>query len=204
MQSDTPVLIHIRKQSSGIIPYPTGWLRWMLRSPMWLYQLGLGWLIGWIPLLILTTRGRKSGDARYAVVEWRRHGKRLYIVSGWGKRPNWYQNLCAAPIVTVQLGGNVMRARATTVTDRNEAARVLYMFRKNSPFYDVLLASMSTADQINFTTLPQVSGEFTIVRLEPEDGALELPILPQLPGWTLPVGLGILGMGMLARWVLRR
>ena len=56
----------------------------LFRAPLYLYQLGWGPMLNWIPLLILTTRGLDSGEPHHVVVEYRRHGSKYYVVSGWG------------------------------------------------------------------------------------------------------------------------
>ena len=89
---------------------------------------------------------------------------------------------------TAHVGQRILRARASLVTDRDEAAKALYMFRKNSPLYDNVFSSMSSVEKINFLTLGQVANQFTIVRFDPEIGEFEIPPLPQLPTWALPVG----------------
>lgn len=175
------------RQSGTVIPYPTGLLRWLLRFPLIMYRLGLGWMLGWIPFLVLTTRGRKTGLPRHAMLEWRRHGSKYYLLSGWGKRPNWVQNLIQEPIVTVQRGSLLFPARATVVTDPAEAMRALYMFRRNSPVYEYLLARMSSADTIDLRTLAEVAGEFTVVRLDPMAGRPKLEGVSTANPFLLPV-----------------
>ena len=171
------------------LPPPSSLLQQVARLPLFIYQLGLGSLLRWMPLMVLGTRGRKTGLDRYLILEWRRHGRRYYVVSIWGKQPGWVHNLVANPVVTMQIGQRILRARASLVTDRNEAARALYMFRKNSPIYDNVFSSMSSVEQINFLTLGQVASQFTIVRFDPEVGEFEVPPMPQLPTWVFPVGL---------------
>lgn len=54
--------------------------------------------------LILTTRGRRSGQPRSTPVYFARRGDRLYIAASFGGRdipPNWYRNLVAEPHVDV-------------------------------------------------------------------------------------------------------
>src|SRR5689334_14087097 len=94
------------------IPYPTGVLRLALRMPLTLFRLGLGDLLNALRLLILTTRGRKSAQPRHVAVEYRRHGSKIYMISGWGERPDWYQNMLADPLVTIQLGRHTLSALA--------------------------------------------------------------------------------------------
>jgi hypothetical protein len=55
------------------IPYPQGLLRYLVRSPMVLLSLGMGRLLRPMNLLVLTTKGRKTGEARHTVLEYRRH-----------------------------------------------------------------------------------------------------------------------------------
>ncbi|NJR12644.1 nitroreductase family deazaflavin-dependent oxidoreductase [bacterium] len=173
------------------------------RLPLFVYRLGLGSLLRWIPLLVLGTRALNSDTARYTVLEWRRHGRRYYVISIWGDQPRWVQRLREQPIVTLQIGQRVLRAQASIVTDRDEAAKVLYMFRKNSPLYDNVLASMSSVERITFLTLPQVADQFTIVRFEPQVGPFDVPPLPQLPTWVVPVGL-VGGLAALLAWRIGR
>ena len=177
------------KNESGLIPYPAGLLRPIARLPLWLHRLGLGWLMGWVPFIVLTTRGRATNLPRHVVLEWRRHGSKYYVVSAFGTRPQWYQNLLAHPRVTIQEGARTFQARAVPVTDDDEAARAVYMFRKNSLLYELVLTSISSAGTIDFNTLSEYGHEFTVVRLEPLQGQPELPGLNGLPGWVVPLAM---------------
>lgn len=173
------------------LPYPVGIARALLRLPVLLYRLGLGYFLSGIPIMILTTRGRVSGQARHTPVEFRQHGTKFYVVSAWGSRPQWFQNLRAAPDVTVQFGPRRFAARATLVEDSGEAARALYLFRKRAPLvYDTLLALLSGASSVNQRTLPDVSDAFTIVRLDRQAND-PLPLAPVEPdlAWVAPAGL---------------
>lgn len=186
------------------IPYPSGTLRDVLRAPLLLYRLGLGPLLNALHIMVLVTRGRKSGLPRYTPIEYRRHGSKIYIVSAWGRRTNWLQNLLENPNVTVQLGGRTQAARAQLVTDPAEALRALYQFRRTAPGrYDALLSYVIDST-VNSRTLPALSGQFTIARL---DLTSETPLLPGVPqdlSWLLPLtlvaGLGITAVLVFPRW----
>ncbi|MEA2652732.1 MAG: hypothetical protein QOI85_2453 [Chloroflexota bacterium] len=68
------------------------------------------------PLMILTTRGAKSGEERTAVVTYTRDGDRYVIAaskSGAPTNPDWFHNLQANPDVRVEAGGEAFTARAT-------------------------------------------------------------------------------------------
>ena len=145
------------------------------RLPLYLYQLGWGPALKWISLLILTTEGRKSGMARHVVVEYRRHGSKYYIVSGWGKNTDWYKNVLQNPRVTIQFGGEVFDAKAVPVDSPPEALSALYMFSRNSWIYETLFARMTSAQAADLSTLAEVVDEFTVVRLEPSEEAPQLP-----------------------------
>lgn len=113
---------------------PSGGLRLVLRLPIALYRLKLGWLLGQ-RFVLLHHIGRKSGQVRETVVEVVGHDRAsdtYYIVSGWGKRANWYQNLLATPKITIQVGRRRLHVCAEPVPP-SEGARVLLDYRQNHP-----------------------------------------------------------------------
>ncbi|MYD08580.1 MAG: nitroreductase family deazaflavin-dependent oxidoreductase [Chloroflexi bacterium] len=178
----------------------------MLRAPLCLYKLGWGPALNWLPLLVLTTRGRKSGLARHVVVEYRRHGSKYYIVSGWGAETDWYRNIEKDSRVTIQHGAQIVDAWAQPVDDPAEALRALYMFSRNSWIYEALFARMSSARAGDLNTLAEVVEEFTVLRLEPTDAAPELPSveLYSPPARQMASILGLLLALRLLIWLLRR
>jgi deazaflavin-dependent oxidoreductase (nitroreductase family) len=69
--------------------------------------------------LLLTTTGRKSGEARTTPLIYGRHGEDHLVVASKGGSdapPAWYLNLEADPQVEVQVRGDRFRARARTAT----------------------------------------------------------------------------------------
>ena len=154
---------------------PQGWGRWLSRLPISLYRLGWGGILGWLPMLVMTTRGRHTGLPRHVMVEFRRHGSKYYLFSAWGKRTDWYRNLLQHPRVTLQHGAHVFAADAQPVQDDAEALRALYLFTRNSRLYEAMFAGMSSARAADLNSLADVAREFTLVRLEPNDDAPELP-----------------------------
>lgn len=72
------------------------------------------------PLLLLTTKGAKSGEERRAIVTYTRDGDKYVVAatkSGAPTNPAWYHNLRADPIVTIEAEGRASTARATVVDD---------------------------------------------------------------------------------------
>jgi F420H(2)-dependent quinone reductase len=73
-------------------------------------------------MLLLTTRGRRTGDAHTVPLLYLRDGDCLLVIASYGGRdrhPEWYLNLIEEPSVTARLG------------DRNAAltARTRHTFR---------------------------------------------------------------------------
>ena len=67
------------------------------------------------PTLLLTTRGRRSGEQRTLPLIYGRDGDRLLVVASRGgaaKHPSWYLHLLSDPEVDVQVKGDRFRARA--------------------------------------------------------------------------------------------
>jgi deazaflavin-dependent oxidoreductase (nitroreductase family) len=72
-----------------------------------------------VPTLLLTTRGRVSGQPRRTPLIYGRDGDRVFVVASKGgsdKPPLWYTNLQADPAVRVQIGDRVFDATARTAT----------------------------------------------------------------------------------------
>jgi deazaflavin-dependent oxidoreductase (nitroreductase family) len=71
------------------------------------------------PLLLLTTRGRKSGVARTNPMMYLADGGRMMVFAskaGAPTHPDWYLNLLANPEVTVEVGTTTFTATATELT----------------------------------------------------------------------------------------
>src|SRR6266567_8192308 len=69
-------------------------------------------------LLLLTTIGARSGQARTTPLMYISDGHRLLVLAsnfGAPKHPDWYQNLLVHPNVTVEVGSETYRARASTL-----------------------------------------------------------------------------------------
>jgi deazaflavin-dependent oxidoreductase (nitroreductase family) len=69
--------------------------------------------------LILTTKGRKSGEPRKAPLIYGEHDGDLLVVASKGGAPEppaWYVNLQADPEVEVQVKGDKFKARARDAT----------------------------------------------------------------------------------------
>lgn len=175
-----------------VIPYPRGAFKWLLRTPIVLYRLGLGGLLLPLRLVILTTRGRTSGLARHTPVEYRMHGSKIYLISAWGQRPNWVQNLLADPHVTVQAGPRTYGAQASLVENPSEILRAVFLFRKTAPaIYDPVLARLSDATDTSASALKDAAAQLTVIRLDITDGGEALPGVPRNLAWVWAIVAGM-------------
>ena len=69
-----------------------------------------------MPVLLLTMTGAKTGRTLVRPLCYSRDGDRLVIIASYGgapRNPPWYHNLVANPVVTVEVGLEKFRARAT-------------------------------------------------------------------------------------------
>ncbi|HUY28561.1 MAG TPA: nitroreductase family deazaflavin-dependent oxidoreductase [Candidatus Binataceae bacterium] len=77
-------------------------------------------------MILLTTKGAKSGRSFTTPLVYTRDGDRIVIIAskaGAPKNPDWYHNLVANPVVTVEVGTEKFSARAA-VTSGAERERL--------------------------------------------------------------------------------
>ena len=97
----------------------------------------IGGKVGKAPILLLTTVGRKSGQARTLPLGYARDGERLLVIAsalGAPKHPAWYLNLRDDPRVTVRLGDETRQMVAETATGA-ERARLWQQLIVEFPFF---------------------------------------------------------------------
>jgi deazaflavin-dependent oxidoreductase (nitroreductase family) len=117
-----------------VLDSPTGWVAAHIKryvetgDPTW----------QGLPTLLLTTRGRRSGQLRRTALIGGRDGDRYVVVASIGgaaHHPAWYLNLVADPEVQVQVGTEKFKARARTATG-DEKTRLWRMMAGIFPTYD--------------------------------------------------------------------
>jgi deazaflavin-dependent oxidoreductase (nitroreductase family) len=96
-------------------PYADFFIKWMSRVNTAMYRRnngeGLGGTFQSIPVALLTTTGRKTGQARSNPLYFMRDGDKVIVVASKGgsdKNPTWYLNLKANPAVKVQIKKEVL------------------------------------------------------------------------------------------------
>jgi deazaflavin-dependent oxidoreductase (nitroreductase family) len=117
---------------------PTGWVNRHIRR----YvdsdgAKGHEWRPG-VFTLLLTTRGRRSGQLRRTALIYGRDGDRYVVVASVGgsaRHPAWYLNLTDDPEVEVQVGAERFTARGRTATP-DEKPRLWALMTSIWPAYD--------------------------------------------------------------------
>jgi deazaflavin-dependent oxidoreductase (nitroreductase family) len=150
--------------------------------------------------LVLTATGRKSGQPRRAALEYTVMDGKLYIVSAWGERAQWYRNVVADPHVTVQTHAGAAGMVARRVDDDAELARLFERFR-HSPVWDIYLDALCIErDAADFVAKKD---RLYLLRLDSTGTPTPPPLEPDLEWvWWVVLALGV--MALARRWLRSR
>ncbi|UGQ12490.1 nitroreductase family deazaflavin-dependent oxidoreductase [Yinghuangia sp. ASG 101] len=102
----------------------------------------VGYLWNGVPTLLLTTKGRRSGEPRTSALIFARDGDDFLVVASQGGapvHPNWYHNLTAEPAVEIQVRERRTKAVARTASDE-ERPRLWRILTDVWPNYDTYVA----------------------------------------------------------------
>lgn len=164
------------------LPYPKGWMKWLYKTPILLYRLGLGFLVGRL-FMIITTVGRKSGCPRRTAIEFHEYKSRRYVFSAWGTKADWYRNIGANPHITIQTwrgAESVLAHRITSDAELTEA----FAFAMSNPSMRMVMKSAGFGH-----TLEQFLAQkdrFTFVTFDPIDQSTPEPLRSDLAwAWAL-------------------
>ncbi|WP_029112685.1 nitroreductase family deazaflavin-dependent oxidoreductase [Mycobacterium sp. URHB0044] len=104
---------------------PSGLSRALLRAPIYLYRVRLGWLFG-KRIVLLNHVGRVSGEQRQVILEVVEHNatdRSFVVASGWGPTAAWYRNILHTPEVSIQVGRHTIPVTAVPLA-ADEGAEV--------------------------------------------------------------------------------
>jgi deazaflavin-dependent oxidoreductase (nitroreductase family) len=96
-------------------------LRLMRYPPRLVYALGLGRVMGRL-VLLLTTRGRKTGKPRVTSLQYEKVENRLLIGSMRGVEADWYKNILANSRIHVRIGSQRFEADAEAIQDMEQVS----------------------------------------------------------------------------------
>lgn len=109
-----------------------------------------------MPIVLLTMTGAKTGRTLIRPLCYSRDGDRIVIIASYGgapRNPPWYHNLLANPVVTVEVGAEKFKARATQ-TSGAERQRLFDAQARLMPFFNDY--QKKTKRQIPVLTLTRV------------------------------------------------
>src|SRR5215212_516298 len=99
-------------------------IKWMSRLNTWMYRRsgghGMGGTFQGVPVALLTTFGRKTGQPRVSPLLFLRDGDKVVVAASRGgsnKNPLWYLNLKANPKVQAQIKDEVLDLIARDAND---------------------------------------------------------------------------------------
>lgn len=91
-----------------------------------------------MPILILTTLGRKTGNRRTTPLMYLRDGESYVITAsnnGKDRQPAWFLNLQASPQVQIEVPGTRLDVSASVATQK-ERERLWAQLVARAPFFD--------------------------------------------------------------------
>ena len=108
-------------------------------------------------LLLLTTTGAKSGQQRTMPLAYTTDGERLVISASKGgapSNPDWYHNLLAHPVATVEVGTERYQVRAAVTDEPKRSQLYAKMVEKMPGFAEY---ERNTTRKIPVLTLERVA-----------------------------------------------
>lgn len=97
-----------------------------------LYDAGLGWIVGWLILLLRHT-GRRSGRQYATPLQYEKIGDTYCIGAGRGTRADWFRNVQACPQVRFSVGRRDFSGTGEAVTDPERVADFLALRLERHP-----------------------------------------------------------------------
>ncbi len=140
--------------------------RWMALF----YRVGILPLFGMSKnVMLLTTRGRKSGKLRDTPIGYFRIDGVIHIFSGWGRNTNWYRNLQVHPHeVSLQIGLKRFPVQAELVENPPEVQRILEKLVTQDPQKAKLLMGWDPAsDRLYHADFSMMIEKVLVVRFIP-------------------------------------
>ena len=112
---------------------------WRIHLRLYLWSSGrIGNKVRGLPILILNTKGRKTGLPRTNALQHLPHGNDFVVIAsniGVNNNPAWWLNLKANPVTTIQVKGEHFTVRAREA-EGDEREKLWNMMVEKSPHYE--------------------------------------------------------------------
>jgi deazaflavin-dependent oxidoreductase (nitroreductase family) len=110
-------------------------LRRLFRASVSLYHWNCGWLLGHRFLMVVHV-GRRTGKRRYTVLEvmeYRKEGPEMIVMSAFGRNADWFRNIEAGPDPEVAVGSRRFTA-SWRLLDKEDAIKVIAGYERRNRF----------------------------------------------------------------------
>jgi deazaflavin-dependent oxidoreductase (nitroreductase family) len=132
-------------------------MKTLLRLPAALYRANAGWVLGH-RFLCVTHRGRRTGRRYRTVLEvlaWRPATREAVVISGFGRKANWYRNVLAGGAEEIQIARERWLPQARALEPR-EAVNVLADYeRRNRLLAPVVRRVLSRLAHVDYDGSPE-------------------------------------------------
>ncbi len=138
--------------------------------PRLFYAIGLGPLIGRF-VLLLTTRGRRSGLRRTTPLQYERLGDTVIVGSARGVAADWYRNVLADDRVEVTIGRRRFAGRATPTSEPSAVVDFLeYRLKRRPRLVGMMLRLYGLPARPDRAQLEAYARDLAIVTIEADPG----------------------------------
>ena len=114
-------------------------LFWAIHLKLYLWSSGrIGNMLRGLPVLILTTKGKKTGQLRTKALMYLPYGDAFVVIAsnlGKDNHPAWWLNLLANPIATVQIKDSLFTVHAREAKE-DERDKLFQALAEKTPDYE--------------------------------------------------------------------
>lgn len=136
-----------------------------------LYALGCGPVVGRF-ILLLTTRGRKTGLRRVTALQYEEIEGAIVVGSSRGTMADWYRNIQADPHVSVRVRSNEFRGLAEPSNDPVKIADFLeYRLKRHPRMVGTILRMEGLGATPSRAELEKYATSIAMVVIKPEVGS---------------------------------
>jgi len=119
-------------------------------------------------VLVLTTIGRKTGEAHKTPLQYELVEGVFYVASARGQKADWYRNILSNPEVIVEIEGKGFPARAEAITDPVPIADFLELrLRRHPGMIKILLRLDGLPFKYTRSEMEEFASQKAIVALHP-------------------------------------
>ncbi len=132
-----------------------------------LYGSGMGWLVGWI-ILLLEHTGRKSGRRYATPLQYEIINGSYYVGAARGTKADWYRNILVNPQIRVKVGRHGFDGWAEPITDPGQVITFLnYRFNRHPLMMGLMMKIHKLPMHPSETQLIGLAKTLAIVVLHP-------------------------------------